>query len=377
MMTPNRLEYLLSRFAGQSVMVAGDFFLDKYLVLDPDLDEPSLETGLDARQVVARRCMPGAAGTVTANLRALGVGRLYALGVTGDDGEGYELRQGLSAMGVRLDGLIESEERFTPTYIKPMVLGRDGESESNRVDIQNRTPTPRALEDRIIEYLGDMAPSLDGLVVLDQVSRRNTGVISDRVREAICDLAKVNPDMVILADSRERIGDFRHVIRKGNRTEVYRAAQTLGTVEKRPFEEQGEGEEPDPEEARNRNDASDRQESERWGRALFGSDRVGSGRVAGDVPARPVYMTLGADGLLLIDGDGCRHVPGIRVPDPVDTVGAGDSVTAGIIASLAAGASHAEAGLVGNLAASVTVRQLGETGTASPVQLLEALTALA
>lgn len=372
MMTLSRLEYLLSRFAGLSVMVAGDFFLDKYLVLDPDLDEPSLETGLDARQVVARRCMPGAAGTVTANLRALGVGRLYALGVTGDDGEGYELRQGLSAMGVRLDGLIESEERFTPTYVKPMVLGRDGERESNRVDIQNRTPTSRALEDRIIEFLGDMAPALDGLVVLDQVGRRNAGVVTERVREAVDELGRAYPEKAILADSREHIGEFRHVIRKGNRTEVYRAAQTLGTVEKRAIDEKGEGEEPDPEEARNRNDASDRQESERWGRALFDS-----GRVAGDVPARPVYMTLGADGLLLIDGDGCRHVSGIRVPDPVDTVGAGDSVTAGIIASLAAGASHAEAGLVGNLAASVTVRQLGETGTASPVQLLEALTALA
>ena len=61
-MSPGRLESLLSRFAGLSVLVVGDFFLDKYLVLDPALDEPSLETGLAARQVVDRRCMPGAAG---------------------------------------------------------------------------------------------------------------------------------------------------------------------------------------------------------------------------------------------------------------------------------------------------------------------------
>ena len=75
----------------------------------------------------------------------------------------------------------------------------------------------------------------------------------------------------------------------------------------------------------------------------------------------------------MIEGDDRRHVPGIRVPGPVDIVGAGDSVTAGIVASLAAGATYTEAGLVGNLAASITVRQLGVTGTASPVQLLEAL----
>lgn len=323
MMTPDRLETLLSRFDGLSILVVGDFFLDKYLVLDPGLDEPSLETGLAARQVVARRCMPGAAGTVAANLRALGVGRLHALGITGDDGEGYELRQGLAAMGVRLDALIESPDRFTPTYIKPMHREAGGERESNRMDIQNRSPTPRGLEDRIIACLRDMAPTMDGVAVLDQVGARNTGVVTDRVREAIAELGRAHPDKVILADSRERIGEFRHVIRKGNRDELGGNASEQGTV-------------------------------------------------AGEGPARPVYVTLGADGLLLIDGEGRRHVPGIPVPGPVDPVGAGDSVTAGIVASLAAGATHLEGGLIGNLAASVTVRQLGVTGTASPAELVEA-----
>ena len=381
MMTPGRLELLLSRFAGLSVMVVGDFFLDKYLVLDPALDEPSLETGLDARQIVDRRCMPGAAGTVLANLHALGAGSIYVLGVTGDDGEGYELRQGLTKMGAHLEGLFGSAELFTPTYIKPMVRSPEGEEESNRIDIQNRTPLPRALEDRIIAYLGDVAPAMDGLVVLDQVGRRNAGVVTDRVREAIGDLGRAYPDRVILADSRERIGEFRHVMRKGNRDEARRAAQALGTVEKRAFDNEGEEARSGQEGARNRNGISDREEAERWGSVLFDGGRVDKGcvnrgRVAGDGPPRPVFVTLGADGLLLIDGEGCRHIPGIHVPDPVDTVGAGDSVTAGIVASLAAGASHGEAGLVGNLAASVTVRQLGVTGTASPGQLMEALKAL-
>ena len=365
-MTPSRLDSLLSRFAGLSVLVVGDFFLDKYLVLDPALDEPSLETGLAAHQVVDRRCMPGAAGTVTANLHALGVGRLYALGVTGDDGEGYELRQGLAAMGVHLDGLIESPDRFTPTYIKPMNRAPGGERESNRIDMQNRTPTPQALEDRVIAYLRDMAPKMDGLAVLDQVGRRNTGVVTDRVREAIGDLGRAYPDKVILADSRERIGEFHQVIRKGNRDEIRRAAQT------RAFGEEGtNGNAASNSAEEAQKETADLAAVERWGRALFDTGADG-----GEGPAQPVYITLGGDGLLLIDGDDSRHVLGIHVPGPVDTVGAGDSVTAGIVASLSAGATYAEAGLVGNLAASVTVRQLGVTGTASPVELVENLEAL-
>src|SRR5437764_13984879 len=97
-----RLAELLGGFPSVRVAVVGDFFLDRYLVTDPALAEPSLETGLRARQVVARRSSPGHAGTVANNLRALGVPAVYACGFTGDDGEGFDLRQGLAARGVDL-----------------------------------------------------------------------------------------------------------------------------------------------------------------------------------------------------------------------------------------------------------------------------------
>jgi bifunctional ADP-heptose synthase (sugar kinase/adenylyltransferase) len=47
-------------------------------------------------------------------------------------------------------------------------------------------------------------------------------------------------------------------------------------------------------------------------------------------------------------------------------VGAGDSVTAALTAALAAGASTLEAMELAMLAASLTVHQLGTTGTAEP-----------
>ena len=43
---------------------------------------------------------------------------------------------------------------------------------------------------------------------------------------------------------------------------------------------------------------------------------------------------------------------------------------AGLIAGLCAGGTLAESALVGNLAASLTIQQLGETGTATPAQIL-------
>src|SRR2546423_1778286 len=98
MLTDAMLRQILERIPALSVGVLGDLFLDRYLDIDASLTEPSIETGLDAYQVVRVRSSPGAAGTVINNLVALGVGRVCPVAVIGADGEGYELRQALERM---------------------------------------------------------------------------------------------------------------------------------------------------------------------------------------------------------------------------------------------------------------------------------------
>src|SRR5882757_5458789 len=98
MLTTSLVEHALTRAPTLAIGVLGDLFLDRYLDLDAALTEPSVETGLDAYQVVRVRSYPGAAGTVLNNLVALGVGRVVPVAVIGDDGEGFELRQALTRM---------------------------------------------------------------------------------------------------------------------------------------------------------------------------------------------------------------------------------------------------------------------------------------
>jgi len=144
MLTLKRLEELLANYPTVRIALVGDFFLDKYLDCDRRLSEVSLETGLEAFQVVSVRCYPGAAGTVAANLKALEVGTVCAVGFTGDDGEGYELRRGLERMGVDTTFLFVRSDLLTPTYTKPMMRERDGRvRELNRLDIRNRQPFAR------------------------------------------------------------------------------------------------------------------------------------------------------------------------------------------------------------------------------------------
>ena len=52
-----------------------------------------------------------------------------------------------------------------------------------------------------------------------------------------------------------------------------------------------------------------------------------------------------------------------------DIVGAGDSCSAGITCAMVSGATHEQAAAFGNLVASITIQQIGTTGTASPEQV--------
>src|SRR5271155_56535 len=117
MLTAELIERVLATIPTRTIGVLGDLFLDRYLDIDAALNEPSVETGLTAYQVIGVRSYPGAAGTEIKNLAALGVGGILPIAYIGDDGEGYELRKALPKIrGVQPEWTITVPDRFTPTY---------------------------------------------------------------------------------------------------------------------------------------------------------------------------------------------------------------------------------------------------------------------
>ena len=84
---------------------------------------------------------------------------------------------------------------------------------------------------------------------------------------------------------------------------------------------------------------------------------------------RGVFVTIGAEGIVYVDEEETHSIPGIPVSGPIDIVGAGDSTMAGIASALCAGATPAQAARVGCVAASITIQQIGVTGTATPDQI--------
>ncbi len=333
MLTDQSLDRILHRIPDLTVAVLGDLFLDRYLDIDAALTEPSIETGLDAYQVVRVRSQPGAAGTVINNLVALGVRRVAALSVIGDDGEGYELRHALDRLKVvDLCGVLCDPGRRTPTYTKPM-LCQEGQSarELNRLDIKNRTPLSAAAEEFLLRSLGEIWPQVHALLVLDQT---NFGVLTDRLVKQLAELGDAEPGRLILADSRERAGSFRSVWLKPNQAECQRAVGDR---------------------------LSERESVEACAAAL--ARRT----------SRPVFCTCGDQGIVLADPRSGSMAPvrvsAYPVAGPIDIVGAGDSTSAAIACAVAAGVSLPEAAAFGNLVASITIQQIGTTGTATPEQV--------
>ena len=334
----DRLTQLIKGFAGARIAVVGDFFLDKYLDCDPEIEERSVETGRAAHQVCNIRTSPGCAGVVTANLASLGVETLFAIGITGDDGEAYDLRNRLNELGCNTEHLHSDASRMTPTYLKPRDM-RDASlaGEHDRYDTKNRTETPTECEQKVLASVEAVLPQVDALMIMDQVEERNRGSITDNVRQAIIDhAAKLKNEKFFWADSRRRIREYQHVIIKPNEFEA------LGRELWLPGEE-----------------------------VELETLQPAVAQLRGKTEA-PIVVTRGSLGMIVTDPD-WTLVPAVKVEGEIDATGAGDSASAGTVASLCAGATLPEAAVVANLVASITIQQLATTGVARPDQLIDRL----
>ena len=318
-------EEILNHFPKMSALVVGDICLDRWCRYDPALAEPSRETEIPRNAVVSTEITPGAGGTVANNLAALGVGRVSVLGVTGDDGFAFELRQALAARRIEFDLLLKLPEWTTFTYTK--IINRDTDEEDNpRLDFIPTGDLPEAAERQLLATLRRVAPRFDVILVSDQAETERGGVVGCGMREALLELAIAYPKKVIWVDSRLRPELFRKVIVKPNEDEA--AAACL---------------------------------------RAFGWINYDDLRSLIDGPL--LLVTHGGDGFTLLDAKGERRIPTKKTANPIDICGAGDSFSAGAAMALAVTGDAEVSARFGDLVASITIMKRG-TGTASRAEIL-------
>src|SRR5205085_2727988 len=176
--------------------------------------------------------------------------------------------------------------------------------------------------------LAYLSSHVDALVLLNQVDVPETGVVTAKVLQTVHELVAGRPDLLILADSRRGLRNYPQVCFKMNGAELN--ALTGCPVNAEMIE--------------------------------LKTVAAALARKHG----RNVFVTLSERGILGASPKGeVEHVPALPVRGPIDIVGAGDAVTANLVAGLGAGATSREALEMANAAASVVIHQLGTTGAAS------------
>ena len=315
-----RIAELLARAPRHRVAIVGDAMLDVYL--RGDVDRISPEAPVPVVRVRERKLALGGAANVAQNVAALGA-RCELVAVVGRDSAGQLLCGMLTELGTDPRALLTVDR---PTTTKTRVLARS--QQVVRFDEEEDADVAGADVERVLAAVRDAVADADALVLEDY----NKGVLVPRVIEEAIRLATAKGIPVVVDPKYRNFFTYRGAtIFKPNRRELESA---LGA-------------------------AVDLEHPEALPETFR---RLG---------VQHLLLTLGEQGMALLSADGEIHRVPTTAREVYDVVGAGDTVTAYLATTLAAGATAREAAVIANFAAGVEVGKLG-AATVSAEEVLEA-----
>lgn len=318
----DRLFDLLDRFQQGRVLVVGDLGLDEFLT--GQVERISREAPVLILRHDKTDQVPGGGANAVYNFAKLGA-QIKAAGLVGKDDQGKALRHIFEAAGIDTSGILEDSDR--PTVTKTRISGHSRQSVTQqivRVDRKSDELPSLELQTQLAEYIRQQLTQVDAVVCSDY----GDGTLTPSVIEA----ALSHPLSVV--DSQKSIKHYvGATIFTPNLPEAELAVgYPLGKLS---------------------GDSTNENTVHQAGRDLLEVTQ-----------AKQILITRGGDGMSLFDRDGTvEHIPAFNRTDVFDVTGAGDTVVAALTLGLTAGATPWEAAVLGNLAASIVVRQFGTTTT--------------
>ena len=317
-----RLFGLIEQFHQSHVLVVGDLTLDEFLT--GQVERISREAPVLIIRHEATRQVPGGGANAVYNLAKLGA-QVRAVGLVGHDSQGDALRGIFESAGIDTQGILIDPDR--PTVTKTRISGHARQSVTQqivRVDRKSDELPDAALQAQLADYIRQQINTVDAVVCSDY----GDGTLTQPVIAA----ALAHPRSIVDAQT--------HLKRYAGATvftpNLPEAEKAVGY----PLVKLS-GETADPKTIRQ-----------------AGHDLLAL------TQAQQILITRGEDGMSLFEQDGTEHhIPAFNRTDVFDVTGAGDTVVAALTLGMTAGASPWEAMILGNLAASIVVRQFGTTTT--------------
>jgi rfaE bifunctional protein kinase chain/domain len=309
--TNSRLQTLFENLTGKRVAVIGDLMLDRYFWgsvarISPEAPVPVVEVESESTRL-------GGAANVANNIASLG-GIPFMVGVVGDDDSGKALTGIVRECGFPEEGILVDAAR--PTTVKTRVIANH--QHVVRVDREVKHDIAEGVQSRFLDVLRRNAGSLDAIIIEDY----NKGVVVKSLIKELVEFAKKNRIIITVDPKFNNFFEYKQVtVFKPNRKETEEA---LGVR------------------------LNDQASVEQAGRTLV--ERL---------EAENVLLTLGEQGMTLVEGAGqMTHVP-TAARRVADVSGAGDTVISTLTMVLAAGGSIREASMLANVAGGIVCGEVG------------------
>ena len=295
------------------IAVIGDLMVDRYVF--GDVSRISPEAPVPVNRVKQMKEVLGGAANVAANLANLDV-HVYVGGVAGQDTHGNLLQGLLDSNGIDKSGVVISRDRSTITKMR--ILG--DRQQMMRLDFETVRDVEQQEEEELISWLDSLCQKgLDGIVISDY----GKGVCTDSILEKIFNLANCYKIPTIVDP-------------KGSQWEKYNGATYITPNVK--------------------------ELSERVGYSITNDDDkivAAAKEVLATNNIQYIIATRSEKGISVIARDGrIWHNPATQ-QDVFDVSGAGDTVVATMICSIAANLSMRTALHVANGAAGIVVSKVG------------------
>lgn len=325
-----KLVSYIKKLSQPKVLVIGDLAMDEMIY--GDAERISREAPVLILQHTYTKLILGGASNAAHNVSTLNGGKISVIGVLGDDYQAGQLLETFKEAGVNCDYLIKDKTRKTTT--KTRVSGSITTSITQqivRIDRQTSAPISKETEAKVIIELEKAIPQHDAIILSDY----HIGTLTPNVVKCAIELANKH-NKIIVVDAQKDLGGYKNI---------------TSMTPNLPDTQKSVG--------------------------FFIKDET-SLKTAGDklleeTGAKAILITCGADGMFVAEPNKkYTKIPVFNKSEVFDVTGAGDTVTAVYSLALAAGADYAYAAIIGNIAASIVVRQYG-CATTTVEELLSAV----
>jgi rfaE bifunctional protein kinase chain/domain len=323
----------IKKLGSPKVLIVGDLALDEMIY--GDAERISREAPVLILQHTKTKLILGGASNAAHNVSTLNNGKTGVIGVCGDDYYSELLFETFKKANVDCSGIVKDKSR--KTIVKTRISGSITTSITQqivRIDRQSKGFISQEVEEKVIQNIEKAMPNYDAVIL----SNYHIGTLTSKIIKFTIDLAnKLNK--VIVVDAQQNLSEYKNV---------------TSMTPNLPDTEKSVG-----------FDIKTEDDLKRAGKELLNQ-----------TSAKSVLITCGADGMFVSKpNNDYTKIPVFNKSEVFDVTGAGDTVTAVYSLALASGIDSVYSAIIGNLAASIVVRQFG-CATTTVDELLSAAESL-